>query len=902
MRNLKRALSLVMAAAMLIGMMVVGASAGYDDFTDKDEIVNTEAVSTLVSLGVIAGKEDGSYYDPTGIVTRAEMAKMITVALNGGVEPVLGTKANPSFSDIKGTWAESYIEYCTNMKIISGRGDGTFDPTATVTGTEAAKMILVALGYSSDVFGFTGAKWADNVTLYANDPRANLFKGLSGMSANAGLTRDNAAQMIYNGIVEAQMLVMEPSESITNGNVTFDYHYSDSMLKLKFDSSIYVGVITGNEYATVGGGIQKAGEYRFQAFLQDDEPVSRTLTVAGNTTPDMLGKSYQVIIKDTQKAGVYNVVYGDPVLSDMNRIYTVSSNKTLASGTTAASFENDVKAAGISGFTESVSTGSGSTTATARTYEDFDGSVTQLTTYAAIQAQTANGKIIEVVDNDNDGVAEFVLVSTPFIGKVTAYNAEGNNGEGYITVSNKGDEAMSAADAISGAKFEKVVGVENLAKDDIVSWMTLNEKFYVTKLETVTGIVTAETGNNEIKLDGVTYKESSLGGRLNDDNVTVLKDATALGKEAVLYLDASGYVVYTKAADDTRNYLYVDGIEVGGSITGVTMSYALADGTTGTAKIDSVIVDNGTTRTTYKGSTASGTTLALISGGSIVAAADPENRIAAYGVNSDGSYTLTLYTASEKAQTTGATITKGNASIAVDGGAVLATSSTVFMLKDGDNYTVYTGINNVPTMTNGGGNTVLYTVIMNKEGTSADMVVVTSGAPSGDTKSVYILSQNVTVSKNAAGDDVYTVPAVVDGAYVESLVLDGYTGTGTVTSGLYSIGVIDNSVKYSMLSSAVNFAQIASGDYVGNVLKNVTVPGGTATLTLTSDTKFIIISGSTADKVILDGTADDIIYQADDPNTSVIESANNSKVIASRVSNTPTDAGYNLAAYVYIFR
>ena len=734
-------------------------------------------------------------------------------------------------------------------------------------------------------------------------PRAKLYDGLAGMNANAQLTRDNAAQMMYNGIIKAQMLEMTPAESITNGDVTFDYYYSDSMLKLKFDSSIFVGVITGNEYASVGGGIQKAGEYRFAAFLQDDEPVATIMTVAGQTTPDMLGKAYQVIIKDTQKAGVYNVVYGDPVFSDMNRIYTVSSNKTLASGTTAVSFENDVKAAGITGF-------GNATDGYADTYEDFK-PIADLNTYALIQAQTANGKVIEVIDYNNNGVADYVLVSTPFIGKVTAYNAEGNNGEGYITIASKGSEGPTAADAISGAKFEKVVGVENLAKDDIVSWMTLNEKFYVTKLETVTGIVTAETGNNEIKLDGVTYKQSSLGGRLNDDSVTILKDATALGKEAVLYLDASGYVVYTKAADDTRNYLYVSGVEVGGSITGVTMSYALADGTTGTAKIDSVITDDGSGtaagRITYKGDTSTTTTSALFdASGSILVPAFNGNklagRVAAYGVNSDGSYTLTLYTAAEKAQTTGATITKGNASIAVDGGAVLATNSTVFVLKDGDNYTVYTGINNVPTMTSTGADPVKYTVIMNKEGTSADMIVVTDGAPSGDTKSVYILSKNVTVSKNAAGDDVYTVPAVVDGAYVESLVLDGYTGTATVPTGLYSVGVIDNSVKYSLLSGAVDFAQIASGNYVGNVLKNVGVPGGTATLTITSDTKFIIISGSTADKVILDGTADDIIYQADDPNTAVNEAANNSKVVASRVSNTATDAGYNLAAYVYIFR
>ena len=69
MRNLKRALSLVMAMALIVGMMVVSASAASKDFTDKDEIRHTEAVNTMVALNVISGKEDGSYFDPTGIVT-----------------------------------------------------------------------------------------------------------------------------------------------------------------------------------------------------------------------------------------------------------------------------------------------------------------------------------------------------------------------------------------------------------------------------------------------------------------------------------------------------------------------------------------------------------------------------------------------------------------------------------------------------------------------------------------------------------------------------------------------------------------------------------------------------------------------------------------------------------------
>ena len=51
---------------MLVGMMVVGASAGYDDFTDKDEIVNTEAVATLVSLALSPARKTAPTMIPPG--------------------------------------------------------------------------------------------------------------------------------------------------------------------------------------------------------------------------------------------------------------------------------------------------------------------------------------------------------------------------------------------------------------------------------------------------------------------------------------------------------------------------------------------------------------------------------------------------------------------------------------------------------------------------------------------------------------------------------------------------------------------------------------------------------------------------------------------------------------------
>ena len=154
MRNLKRALSLVMAMALIVGMMVVSASAAGKDFTDMDEIDHTEAVNTMVALNVISGKEDGSYFDPTGTLTRAEMAKIVAYVMNGGVEPNIGTKVIPTYSDIDDHWAEAYIEYCTSMDIIAGDGAGKFNPEGTLTASQAAKMFLTAMGYNATVFGF----------------------------------------------------------------------------------------------------------------------------------------------------------------------------------------------------------------------------------------------------------------------------------------------------------------------------------------------------------------------------------------------------------------------------------------------------------------------------------------------------------------------------------------------------------------------------------------------------------------------------------------------------------------------------------------------------------------------------------------------------------------------------
>ena len=99
MRNLKRTLSLVLAAVMLVGMMVVGASAASCDFNDSAEITNTEAVDVMTAIGVFEGTDKGAF-NPTGILTREQAAKIVAVMLLGEEDANKLSTNSTTFKDV----------------------------------------------------------------------------------------------------------------------------------------------------------------------------------------------------------------------------------------------------------------------------------------------------------------------------------------------------------------------------------------------------------------------------------------------------------------------------------------------------------------------------------------------------------------------------------------------------------------------------------------------------------------------------------------------------------------------------------------------------------------------------------------------------------------------------------
>ncbi len=308
---------------MMLSVMVVGAGAA---FSDQSKIKNTEAVDMCVALNIISGYPDGSY-KPEGNITRAEFAKMICVLLNGGTTPATATNTTPTFNDVRGNanaaWAEGFIEYCYAKGIVSGVGGGKFAPNGNVTATEAAKMLLVALGYNATVENYTGASWALKVNVQANQD--GLYKGLETIDTGAALTRDNAAQMVWNAL---QAYVIDKSSSIdrTDGSVTDIYTKSTTvdLIAKMYDGIIAKGELSAFDYNSKDAKWTYTVKLADPRTIYDDngKPTSTVYYVDVVSKTDytaLLGQKVKAVYKYDKNAKE-NTVYG---------IFSVDSNVVL---------------------------------------------------------------------------------------------------------------------------------------------------------------------------------------------------------------------------------------------------------------------------------------------------------------------------------------------------------------------------------------------------------------------------------------------------------------------------------------------------------------------------------------------------------------------------------------------
>ena len=207
-------------------------------FTDQADIkVDAEVVDTLVSLGVINGYTDGSF-KPNDTVTRAEMAKMIYVLRTGKSDASAYNNEKTTFADINGHWAAGYVKYCQSLGIIAGQSATKFAPDQTVTAQEAAKMLLVTLGYDASKAGLVGASWASKTNALADEN--GLLKDVN-TSFTGPCPRQYAAQLMYNAIF-ANTVVLRDGEYTKYGtNNSKNPTVGEKYMGLEEFTGIYTG-------------------------------------------------------------------------------------------------------------------------------------------------------------------------------------------------------------------------------------------------------------------------------------------------------------------------------------------------------------------------------------------------------------------------------------------------------------------------------------------------------------------------------------------------------------------------------------------------------------------------------------------------------------------------------------
>ena len=104
-------------------------------YTDvPDSYWANTAISTMTGLGIVQGRSADTF-DPKAPITRAQFAAICARFDTGK------SSGTQTFTDIKGHWAEKYIERAAELGWIKGFEDGTFRPDTYITRAQAMTMI-----------------------------------------------------------------------------------------------------------------------------------------------------------------------------------------------------------------------------------------------------------------------------------------------------------------------------------------------------------------------------------------------------------------------------------------------------------------------------------------------------------------------------------------------------------------------------------------------------------------------------------------------------------------------------------------------------------------------------------------------------------------------------------------
>ena len=575
---------MVLCLAMMLSIMVVGAGAAFVDQKDIDT-KHTEAVDMCSSLNIITGFENGKFM-PNDNVTREQMAKMICVLDNGGKEPQLAT--GNTFSDVAADrWSNKYIESCASRGVVVGIGGGKFAPAGKVTATQAAKMLLVELGYDDDSQKYSGSNWATQVNIDAT--AKGYYDDLEDIDVNAPLTREHAAQMIWNALQATEVeysytLVSNDDGSITSKVKVGDKLDSDdfpvSLLDDKYGTSSPVSIMTGAGELSLTS--VAPGEDKFETYIN-------TYEKEGLDATDLIGKEVKVIHKYEKGE---DVVYG-VFATDKNTVktgtvdqldkYTAPTAPTIRDGT--------VTNAGTAGSVKL----DGKTLKLDPSFKAYDKSGIEGQYAVTDLATQKNAFTIEFIDNDDDGKYDIALIDSKIIGQVASANTKTFTVKTVGALPNPATNVSYQDSATLKFDYEDEDIVnptvyDGMAKDDFVvcSYNGNNGALVVEPATVLNQLEITTINSNKFTVDGSVYKTDTA-------------DATT---KALVIGDTADFVVYGNyiyTTDEVNSdvsasdYVVVLGSKSGDELDDNLVKVLYADGTTGLVTAKNTKAEDGKT-------------------------------------------------------------------------------------------------------------------------------------------------------------------------------------------------------------------------------------------------------------------------------------------------------------------
>ena len=399
---------------------------------------------------------------------------------------------------------------------------------------------------------------------------------------------------------------------------------------------------------------------------------------------------------------------------------------------------------------------------------------------SVLSAALGNASEIEVFRDDDNAVT--ICVKTWWAGKIASVQAANSSRERSVTISGASGEGKAPAGLASNNRFE----TNDFAAEDVVAY-TFSGKASgggvqeVRSLTKVQGSLDRYVTGTSLELAGQSYpyaKKVAFGGSLTGES------GLSSGTSYVAYvLNLSGQQILMwieNAAATVDGYALVTAVTAGDSFSDPRARLLFA---------------NGTVEVVY-----------------LSRAFEDVNAIVRYAVNNSGKYVLTKVSDAERAESTSGFNISNRVATGLgtySGGNISADNATIFVVRQGDHYQVYTGVRNVPNVS--GDNAKAYTY---HDSGTAKIVFVTDGTTTTTSRDLTFIaadSASSVIHDSTSANGYRTFRAVVGGKITELKIESGISLDGDL-AGDDEDYAAENSLLLDNVSSNTD-GIVVSGSY-----------------------------------------------------------------------------------------